>query len=52
MKISKTFNNSLEVAFRKAVEASTKKDKEAIKDALFKNKSKDKPIKIPSKDET
>ena len=49
MKISKTFNNALEVAFKKAVEESTKKDKDAVKAALFSTKSQDKRIKIQSK---
>lgn len=47
--ISKVFNNALELAFRKAVEDGTKKDKDAIKNAMFKNPPKLK-IELPKRE--
>lgn len=47
--MTQKLNNALEVAFKKAVEESTKKDKDVIKKALFETKSQVKRIKIQSK---
>ncbi len=50
MRISKTFNNSLEIAFKKAVEDKTANKKTGIKSVMFdKSKSEVKRIEIQSK---
>ncbi len=49
MTISKTFNNSLELAFKKAVEDKKDNNKAFISTALFKSKSEVKRIEIQSK---
>lgn len=53
MKISKSFNNSLEIAFKQAVEKKTANKKTGIKSVMFdRTKSEVKRIEIQSKDKS
>jgi hypothetical protein len=45
--MTKKVNNALELAFKKAVEESTKKDKDAVKAAMFSTNAK---VKSPKKE--